>query len=210
MRPSRSVIVTAGAVLAGAAAVWLLARPSGPRTIDIGFWFEAGVHEAAGPERAITSGELVAIDAVARSELARAFAGMRMTLSDSRRARYRISVVPRLRDRRLVRDIDVAGESRAVSGLGGSGAVSFSFLASGASACAPEDADRTAVVEAIGRGIGRTAAHELVHQMFPGAPIHDSRDVRSFEYYSAARCEQYFGEMHWDLAGPLLRARFGR
>lgn len=208
--PSRPAMVAVGAVLAGAAAVWLLARPSGPRTIHAGFWFDAVVYESAGFERAITASEMATIDAVARAELRKAFAGVRMTLSDRRNATYRISVVPRLRDRRLVGDIDVAGESRAVSGLGGSGAVSFSFLASGAVACAPEDADRTAVIEAIGRGIGRTAVHELVHQLLPGTPVHDSRDVRSYEYYSAARCEQYFGEMRWDLAGPMLRARFGQ
>ncbi len=202
-------MVAAGAVLTGAAALWLLARPSGPRTIDVGFWFEAEVHESAGLGGAVTASEMAIIHSVARSELASAFAGLRMTLSDRRGATYRISVVPRVRDRRLLGDIDVAGESRAVSGFGGSSAVSFSFLASGAVACAPDDADRTAVVEAIGRGIGRTAVHELVHQLLPNAPIHQSRDVQSYEYYSAARCEQYFGEMHWDSAGPLLRARFG-
>jgi len=42
------------------------------------------------------------------------------------------------------------------------------------------------------------------------APIHDSRDVRSYEFDSAARREQYFGEMHWDLARPLLVARLSR
>lgn len=210
MHPSRPVMVAAGTVLAGAAAVWLLGSPSGPRTIDVGFWFEAGIHESTRPAGAVTANEMAIVDAVARAELARAFAGMRMTLSDSRRATYRIAVVPRVRDRRLMRDVDVAGESRAVPGFGGSGAVSFSFLASGAVVCAPEDGGRPAIVEAIGRGIGRTAVHELVHQLLPNAPIHESRDVRSYEYYSAARCEQYFGAMHWAVAGPLLMARFGR
>ena len=42
------------------------------------------------------------------------------------------------------------------------------------------------------------------------APIHDSQDVRSYEFDSAARREQYFGEMHWDLARPLLVARLSR
>lgn len=209
MRPSRPVMAAVGGVLGGAAALWLLAGPSGPRTIDVGLWFEPEAHGSARLETPVTASEVAIIESVARSELASAFAGLRMVLSDRQNATYRIAVVPRVRDRRLLRDIDVAGESRAVSGFGGSGAVSFSFAASGAVACAPADAARPIVIEAIGRGIGRTAVHELAHQLFPNLQIHESRDRRSYEYYSAARCEQYFGEMHWDLAGPRLRARFG-
>ena len=54
-----------------------------------------------------------------------------------------------------------------------------------------------------------SAVHELTHQLLPQAPIHDRRDIRSYEYDSAARREQYFGEMRWDLARPLLMARLG-
>ena len=97
--------------------------------------------------------------------------------------------------------------SHAVPGLGGRGEVSFDFLAGGATAMAPEQATRAAIVAAIGRGIGRTAVHEFTHQLLPQAPIHDSRDVRSYEFDSAARREQYFGELHWDLARPLLQER---
>ena len=75
---------------------------------------------------------------------------------------------------------------------------------------APEQATRAAIVAAIGRGIGRTAVHEFTHQLLPQAPIHDSQDVRSYEYDSAARREQYFGEMHWALARPLLEARLAQ
>lgn len=59
-------------------------------------------------------------------------------------------------------------------------------------------------------GIGRATVHEFVHQLLPTASIHDSTDVQSYEYASAARREQYFGEMHWDLAWPLLQERIGR
>jgi hypothetical protein len=103
----------------------------------------------------------------------------------------------------------VAGESRAVSGFGGAGAVNFEMLASSAVAYAPDGADRTALLAAIGRGVGRAAVHEFVHQLLPRAPIHDSSDVASYEYHSAARAEQYFGDMHWDLAWPLLQKRIG-
>jgi hypothetical protein len=150
------------------------------------------------------------IESVARSELARAFDGLRIVLSNRRDARYRVQVVQALRDSRFKRDVWVAGESRALRGLGGQGSVSFSFLASGAVASAPEDAGRDFILEAIGRGIGRSAVHEFVHQLLPTTPIDSSTDLRSYEYRSAARREQYFGDMRWNLAWPLLYARFGR
>ena len=66
-----------------------------------------------------------------------------------------------------------------------------------------------ALIAAIGRGLGRGAVHELTHQLLPKAPIHATRDPRSYEYRSAARPEQFFGDLRWDLARPLLQARFG-
>lgn len=138
-----------------------------------------------------------------------AFRGLRVRFSDRRDAMYRIQVVQDLRDRRLRRYVGIAGESRAISGLGGAGAVSFFFLASGAVAYAPGDASRAAPVDAIGTGIGRTAIHEFAHQFLPTASLHESRDVYSYEYASAARREQYVGEMHWNIAWPLLQRRLG-
>jgi len=105
--------------------------------------------------------------------------------------------------------VAIAGESRAIRGFGGVGAVSFFFLASGAVASAPDSADRAALVDAIGRGVGRAAVHEFVHQLLPLAPIHDSGDVQSYEYASASRREQYFGAMRWGPARPLLQRAYG-
>ena len=62
--------------------------------------------------------------------------------------------------------------------------------------------------EAIGRGVGRAAVHEFTHQLLPRVSIH-SANIRSYEYAFAARPEQYFGELQWDLALPLLRQRIG-
>jgi hypothetical protein len=87
--------------------------------------------------------------------------------------------------------------------------VSFSFLASGAVAYAPDGASRALMVEAIGNGIGRSAVHEFAHQLLPTLAIHDSTDVQSYEYASATRREQYFGEMRWDLAWAPLQLRLG-
>jgi hypothetical protein len=101
----------------------------------------------------------------------------------------------------------IPAQSRAVSGLGGDGAVSFSWLASAALAYAPAEATRPALVEAIGKGVGRAAVHEFVHQFLPTAPIHASEDLESYEYRSASRRQQYFGPMHWDVAWPMLSER---
>lgn len=179
------------------------------RGTTAGFWFEpaAYVSSAIG---AITADDLVIIDDVARFELRAAFHGMNIVLSDRRDARYRVSVVQELRDRRLKREMSVAGVSTAVSGFGGSGAVNLSFLAAAALVYAPEGTSREAIIDAIGRGIGRVAVHEFTHQFLPHVPIHDSRDPATFEYGAANRPEQYFGTLRWGFAGPLVRARFVR
>jgi hypothetical protein len=210
MRPpllSAQGIVIACALLAGGASYWLLVERSEPRVADVGFWFEDVKFESPRLGAPVTSAEIETIARVARSELANAFHGLRITLSDRRDATYRVRVVQRLRDQRLRRDIEIAGESRAVSGFGGQGAVSFDFLASGAVAYAPSNADRASMIEAIGRGIGRSAVHEFTHQLLPTAPIHDRADAQSYEYESAARSEQYYGELRWNLAWPLLQQR---
>ncbi len=149
-----------------------------------------------------------AIEAVATGEIRRAFAGLPIAISKNRDTRFRVRVVQAINDPRFRREVGVAGASRALTGFAGNGAVSFYFLASGAVTFAPADADRASIVTAIGRGIGRTAVHELVHQMFPDAQIHESTDVASYEYASAARVEQFYGPMRWTLARPLLERRF--
>ena len=210
MRPphlSAQGIVIACALLAGGASYWVLAERSETRVADAGFWFEDVKFASPRLGTPITDADVETIAQVARSELAKAFRGLPITLSDRRDATYRVRVVQRLRDQRLRRDLEVAGESRAVAGFGGQGAVSFAFLASGAVAYAPDDASRASIIEAIGRGIGRTAVHEFTHQLLPTAPIHDSADAQSYENESAARSEQYYGELRWNRAWPLLQQR---
>jgi len=206
---SRQGIVVACAVLTGGVSAWALAERSAPRPADAGFWFEDVTYEASRLGAPVTVEEVETIARVARSELATAFVGLRVTLSERRDARYQVRVVQELRDQRFRRNVAVAGQSRAVSGFGGQGAVSFLFLASSAVAYAPEDASRASMIEAIGKGIGRAAVHEFTHQFLPTAPIHDTSDVGSYEYPSAARREQYFGELHWTFGGRLLQERLG-
>jgi hypothetical protein len=198
----------AGAVLVTAATLsWTLARRSQAPCVEAGFWFEPVSFRSARVGGALTPTDLAAIEGVARGEIARAFAEWPIRISDRRDAVYRLRVVQAVYDPRMRSRWGVAGASNAVAGLGGRGEVSFDFLAGGATATAPEDASRDDIVAAIGRGIGRTAVHELTHQLLPTAPIHDSPDIRSYEYDSASRREQYFGEMRWNLARPLLAAR---
>jgi hypothetical protein len=193
----------------GCVAVLLFGAGCRDELVEAGFWFESVRFDSPRLGGAITADDLKSIEAIARVELTTAFDDFRIRFSDRRDARYRVRVVQQLHNPLHSRPVASAGQSRAVTGFGGWGAVNFTFLASGALAYAPPDADRHELIVAIGRGIGRTAVHEFTHQLMPTAPIHDSTNVRSYEYASAARTEQYYGDMEWDLARPLLEKRLG-
>jgi hypothetical protein len=190
-------------------ASFLVLAGCGDETIHAGFWFEPVQFQSDRIGGPVTPADLEVIERVARAELAKAFNRLRITFSERRDARYRVRVVQELQDPRFSRPLGGAGQSRAINGFGGSGTVSFEFLASGAARFAPPDADRQTVIEGIGRGIGRTAVHEFTHQLLPRAPIHDSTNVGSYEYASAARREQFYGGMKWEFAWPLLEKRVG-
>ena len=179
--------------------------------MELGFWIEPVSYASPRLGDPISAAELAAIEAIARAEIATAFEGFDVVLSGNRQARYHVRVVQRLLDQRFrTREVSIAGASRGVSGLGGSGAVSFDFLAGSAMVFAPEEIGRAELIAAIGRGIGRSAVHEFAHQLLPSTPIHDTRDRASYEFESSARIEQYFGEMRWAVAEPLLEDRLGR
>ena len=180
------------------------------RTVEAGFFFDEVWFTADALGGAVDADDLRVIEATARAELAKAFHGFDISISDRRDTRFHVKVVQELLDRRMRRKAWIAGQSSAVRGFGGSGAVSFLYYASGAVVYAPAGTGRAELIEAIGRGIGRGAAHEFAHQFLPLTDIHDSRDRGSYEFYSASRPQQYFGEMRWDVAGPLLAARFAR
>jgi hypothetical protein len=207
---SRQIVVITFVALAAGIPLWLATERSASRAVDAGFWFESVTYSSTRLGGPLSAADIAAVESVARAEIAMAFGGLDIAFSDSRDARYRIRVVERIRDLRTRRRLEIPAESRAVSGLGGQGAVSFSWLAHSALGYAPDDATRSDLLDAIGRGIGRSAVHEFTHLFLPRVPIHDSRDVRSYEYGSAARREQYFGEMRWGLAWPLLEERFRR
>jgi hypothetical protein len=132
-----------------------------------------------------------------------------MDLTDRHDARYRVRAVQHLNDPRFRGSVAVAGASRAVSMFAGDGAVNFSLLAAYADSYAPSDAERTTMVAAIGRGVGRAAVHEFLHQLLRSGEFDGTQDPNTYEYGSAARNEQYYGALHWGPARPLLERRFG-
>ncbi len=92
--------------------------------------------------------------------------------------------------------------------LGGSGAVGVDFVAFQAVHFAPGEASRQVIIEGIGRGIGRVAVHEFMHQMLGASASHNDSDPDSYEHGRPDRASQYYGELHWTTAWPLLRRRF--
>jgi hypothetical protein len=189
---------------------WCSAEESRGRVIEAGFWFEDVSFQSSRLGEPLTASELQRVHETALAELGTAFDGLRIRFTTNRRARYHVRVVQSVRDPRLKWPNYVAGQSRGMAGFGGGGVVNFTLLANGAVVYAPDDLDRAGIVEAIGRGVGRSTAHEFAHQLLPRAALHSSRNRASYEFYAASRPEQYFGDVHWDFAQPLLRARFGR
>ena len=174
-----------------------------------GFSFDQVSYSSPMLGGALTQDDLANIEAVARAEVAAAFHGLRISITDRRDVRYHVRVAQEVPGPPLTRKTWVAGSSYAVPGVGGSGAVNFTYFASGALVFAPPQATRPELIEAIGRGIGRGAAHEFAHQFLSGNALHDTRDRASYEYHAASRAEQYYGPMHWGIAAPLLAKRFG-
>jgi len=94
--------------------------------------------------------------------------------------------------------------------LGGGGFVNFNTLARNAVRYASPGASRREIVDGIGRGIGRAAVHELAHMMAAGVPIDSRADVNSYEYASADRASQYYGDLRWTSAWPIIQQRIAR
>ena len=203
-------LLLAGVLLATTATLTLSVASKERPPVSAGFWFDPVSFEAHALGGALTTDDLRTIETTAREEVATAFAPFNIVVSDRRDARYHVRVVQEVLDHRIKRKAWVAGQSHAMRGFGGSGSVSFIYFASGALSYAPPTATRRETVEAIGRGIGRGAAHEFAHQFLIGREVHSSRDRGSYEYHAASRPEQYYGPMHWDVAGPMLAERYGK
>ncbi len=182
-------------------------------TPSAGFWFQRddlrlpGVvaDRIGGP---LTRDELLSIQQLARAEVERAFEGLAITVTSDEGSFWRVVVVetlPASRNSQTPR----AGESLAMGFLGGSGAVGFDFVAAQAASFAGPDETRPSIVAAIGRGVGRVAVHEFMHQMLGTSIGHNDADPDSYEHGRPDRRSQYYGELRWTTARPLLEQRFG-
>jgi len=198
-----------GTRLIAAVAALPLIFGCGPRTATAGFWYDD--HAFALPADAaeqlgglLTDAERESIEHTSRLELERAFAGMRISITGRHDAFWRVEVVRALRGRGPFPN---AGESMPRGFLGGSGGVSFELVALKAIQYAPPGATRQTIVDGIGRGIGRVAAHEFAHQMINAGATHNPGDENSYEFPSPDRAAQYYGELRWTTARPLLEQR---
>lgn len=159
----------------------------------------------------LSESEAAVIQSTALAELRNAYSGVSLTFTEGARAPYRVVVSQEIGGQ-MTRSGAVsphAGESRSLGPFGARGAVSFSVLASGAIHYAPPDVTREEIVEAIGRGIGRAAAHEFAHQILPEVDLHKGADKESYEYGNADRAAQYYGVLHWSKARPLMSRKLG-
>jgi hypothetical protein len=201
----------AGVVVLAAAAVGTSAcsRPS----YTAGFWFaddaltlpDGVAGRLGGP---LTAEERASIERIARAEIDRAFAGLSLSMSENRDAFWRVAVLRTLPSRGN-RALPHAGESLAMGFMGGTGAVDFEFVAFTALHFAPDPAARPAIIEAMGRGVGRVAVHELTHQILGNSVGHNDADPDSYEYGNPDRRSQYYGDLHWTIALPRLKQRLG-
>jgi hypothetical protein len=189
-----------------AAALVVVAAGCARRTPGAGFWYsdkalalpEHATERLGGP---LTDDERASIETISRNEVERAFQGLNIRVSDNPSAFWRVDVVESLPRRGPLPN---AGESMSLGWMGGAGAVSFELVALKAVQYAPDGASRGAIVEAIGRGIGHVAVHEFAHQILNTSAVHNKDDERSYEYPSPDRSAQYYGDLHWTTARPLL------
>jgi hypothetical protein len=202
-------------MLALLVAAALRLAPSAPATALVAFdpaaFAETPLDVATALGGPLTADDAARVRQQTRAEVERAFAGLRIRFTDRGRAFWRVVVVPSVvRQGVNGRAIqNAAGASYVLGPLGGAGFLNFTTLSLKAVVYAPDGASRDQIVEAIGRGIGRSAVHELTHLILGARSAHsDRRD--SYEFHSADRPAQYYGSLRWVSARPLLEARLGR
>lgn len=183
------------------------------RAPSAAFWFEPGAvvlpasvaAQIGGP---LSEAETASIERASRSKLECAFAGFALTIADRPAGFWQVRVVREIQ-RNFPTALPVAGRSMAFGPFGGSGAVDLTMVAFASGRYAPAGATRADVVDAIGRGIGHVAAHELGHQILGPAAADESTDETSYEYGSPERAAEYYGELRWTKWRAPLEAKLG-
>jgi len=220
-RVPTTVLIGAIAVLVVTVTSAVIAWRASNATIAAGFWWAdtpllLSADDAVKVGGPLTADELSSIEAISRDEVRRAYAGLRIAITDQRDAFWRVAVVGApltVTRNRTTYPFSFAGQSRVFGPLGGSGSVAFAILAHNAIEYAPPDTSRRQIVDGIGRGIGRAAVHEFAHQALglDNLSFLDNRtDLDSYEYGNADRRSQYYGELRWTTAWPALIQKFGR
>jgi len=217
-----TVAIGASALLVALVTTTAIAWRASRSTIDAGFWWDDAAPfllsqgdaiKISGP---LTADELTRIQRVSRGEVEHAYKDLRITVSDHRRAFWRVSVVGEpitVNRNRTTYPFSMAGESHVFGPLGGFGSVGFQILAHNAIEYAPTGASRAEIIDGIGRGIGRAAVHEFAHQALGTdnlSHIDGRSDDQSYEHRSADRPAQYYGDLRWTTAWPVLDEKFGK
>lgn len=200
----------AGALVAVLCVVLLRAARTG---VDVGFWYEefpftfspAVTAVLGGP---LTASEIDAIKQISRDELTHAFSGLKVRFRDGKEARWTITVQLAIQRRKGQR-LPNAGETFAMGPFGARSVIDFTEVLMAAIAHAPAGIARQQLVEGIGRGAGRVAVHELAHGILGAGAMDNQTDDHSYEYFTHNRPSQYYGELHWARAWPVLVERVG-
>lgn len=212
-KPSATIITGVIAVLVTVSIFAMLQWRASSATIAAGFWYEEftftlpeeDTGRLGGP---LTPAEIDSIKQTSRAELERAFSGLRIVVTEQRDAFWRVRVLREIRPGGITRTFfPRSGEAYGMGPLGGAGSVNFLIAALGAISYAPPGASRQDIIEGIGRGVGRAAVHEFGHAI---VSANHSRDKHSYEYWNSDRASQYYGQLHWTTAWPLLHQKFGR
>lgn len=156
----------------------------------------------------LTKEEAESIKRLSRAEIERAFSQLRIAVTGNERTLWRVAVLRSLPTEGKHR-LPEAGESLALGFLGGTGAVGVDVVATEAVHYAPPNASRQTIIDGISRGIGRVAVHEFMHQMLGASAAHNDDDENSYEFGRPDRQSQYYGQLHWSTAWPLLYRKFG-
>jgi hypothetical protein len=219
MKLPATAVIGAIAVIATTSAFAVVRWHAARTAIEAGFWYDDGsfalsVDDAVKIGGPLTAQEMVTIRQLSRAEVEHAFADLRINVTENPNAFWRVTVVGTTRGNPTFKyPFAAAGESHVFGPLGSWGSVGFLILAHNAIEYAPPSTSRQEIVAGIGRGIGRAAVHEFIHQALgvDHATNTDNRtDNTSYEYGNADRPSQYYGKLRWTTAWPVLHQKFGK